>query len=85
MTPQLCQSRVCGPVVDEVAQLQSEFRDRAAFIHMEIYRNNRVQGGVRPQVRAFGLHNEPWVFAIDRRGRVAARIEGAVSLAEIRR
>lgn len=84
-TPQLCQSRVCGPVVDEVAQLQAQFGNRAAFIHMEIYRNNRVQDGPRPQLRAFGLHNEPWVFTIDRRGRVAARIEGAASVAEIRR
>jgi hypothetical protein len=83
-TPQLCQSRVCGPVVDEVEQLKSQLGDRAAFIHMEIYRNNRVQDGVRPQVGAFGLHNEPWVFVIDRRGRVAARIEGAASVAEIR-
>jgi hypothetical protein len=84
-TPQLCQSRVCGPVVDEVAQLKSQLGDRAAFIHMEIYRNNRLQDGVRPQVSAFGLRNEPWVFVIDRHGRVAARIEGAASVAEIRR
>jgi hypothetical protein len=83
-TPQLCQSRVCGPVVDEVEQLKSQLGNRAAFIHMEIYRNNRLQDGVRPQVSAFGLHNEPWVFAIDRHGRVAARIEGAASVAEIR-
>jgi len=83
-TPQLCQSRVCGPVVDEVEQLKSPFGDRAAFIHMEVYRNNRIQDGVRPQLSAFGLHNEPWVFVIDRRGRVAARIEGATSVAEIR-
>jgi hypothetical protein len=83
-TPQLCQSRVCGPVVDEVQQLESQLGDRAAFIHMEIYRNNRLQDGVRPQVRAFGLRNEPWVLVIDRHGRVAARIEGAASVAEIR-
>ena len=49
-TPQLCQSRVCAPVVDEVAQLQAQFGDRAEFIHMEVYRDNRIQAGVRPQL-----------------------------------
>ncbi len=83
-TPQLCQSRVCGPVVDEAAQLSSQLGDRAAFIHMEIYRNNKLEDGFRPQVAAFGLRSEPWTFVIDRRGRVAARLEGAASLAEMR-
>jgi hypothetical protein len=83
-TPQLCQSRVCAPVVDEMAQLQSEFGDRATFIHMEIYRNNRVEKGFRPQLAAWGLGTEPWVFTVDRSGRVAARLEGAASVSEIR-
>ena len=83
-TPQLCQTRVCAPVVDELAQLQAEFGDRAAFIHMEIYRNNRVEEGFRPQVAAWGLRTEPWLFTVDRSGRVAARLEGPASVAEIR-
>ena len=83
-TPQLCQSRVCAPVVDEVAQLQAQFGDRAEFIHMEVYRDNRIEAGVRPQLRAFGLPSEPWVFVIGRDGRVAARVEGAASVRELR-
>ena len=38
----------------------------------------------RPQARAFRLRTQPWVFAIDRTGRVAARIEGPASPAELR-
>jgi hypothetical protein len=83
-TPQLCQQRVCAPVVDEVAQLKAQYGDRAAFIHMEVYRGNAVEKGLRPQLAAFGLRTEPWVFTIDRRGRVAARLESAASVAEIR-
>lgn len=83
-TPQLCQSRVCAPVVDEVAQLQAQFGDRAEFIHMEVYRDNRIEAGIRPQLRAFRLPSEPWVFVIDARGRVAARVEGAASVRELR-
>jgi hypothetical protein len=84
-TPGLCPSRICGPVTDIVEQLKSDHSDDAAFIHVEIYNGNRPQAGQRPPVRAYGLPSEPWLFALDRSGRVAARIEGAFSLDEARR
>jgi hypothetical protein len=84
-TPGLCPSRICGPVVDIVEQLKSDREHDAAFIHVEIYNRNRPEAGQRPAVRAYGLPSEPWLFAIDRSGRVAARIEGAFSLDEARR
>lgn len=76
-TPQFCQSRVCGPVVDVAEQVKQEYGDEAAFIHMEIYNDNDPSKGVRPQLRAFHLPSEPWLFAIDRHGRVSSAIEGA--------
>jgi hypothetical protein len=83
-TPLLCQSRVCGPVVDIEAEVESELRDKADFIHMEIYNDNQVAKGFRPQVKAFNLPSEPWLFVIDRHGKIAARIEGAFSADELR-
>ena len=83
-TPQLCQSRTCGPVVDQAAQLQATYGSRMAFIHMEVYNNNDPTKGQRPQLRAWRLPSEPWVFAIDRHGRVVDRLEGASSIAEMR-
>ena len=79
-TPRFCQSRVCGPVVDVAEQVKREYGDEAAFIHMEIFKDDEP-GKVRPQVRAFNLPSEPWLFAIDREGRVSATIEGAVGVA----
>lgn len=76
-TPLLCQSRVCGPVVDEVEQVKAEYGNRAAFIHMEIYRDNSVNKGFRPQLAVWRLPSEPWVFTIDKTGKIAARLEGA--------
>lgn len=76
-TPQFCQSRVCGPVVDVAQQVQHEFEDKANFIQMEIYNENDPSQGVRPQVRRFHLPTEPWLFAINREGVVGAAIEGA--------
>ncbi len=76
-TPQFCQSRVCGPVVDVAEQVKQEYGDEAAFIHMEIFNDNDPGKGVRPQVRAFNLPSEPWLFTIDRQGRISSAIEGA--------
>ncbi len=79
-TPQFCQSRVCGPVVDVAEQAKHEFGDKAAFIHMEIYNDNDPGKRVRPQVRAFHLPTEPWLFTIDRHGVVRDAVEGAFGL-----
>jgi hypothetical protein len=82
-TPLLCQSRVCGPVVDVAAQVEDEYRDQVDFIHMEIYNDNEINKGTRPQVNAFHLPSEPWLFVIDKQGKVVARMEGAFSVEEL--
>jgi hypothetical protein len=79
-TPQFCQSRVCGPVVDVAEQVKQEYGDEAAFIHMEIYNENDPGQGVAPQARAFHLPSEPYLFTIDRRGVVRDAVEGAFGL-----
>jgi len=84
-TPALCQSRVCGPVADIAEQVKARRGDEAVFIHQEIFRDNQVDRGFRPQFAAWKLATEPWLFAIDRRGRIAARIEGAFSAKELER
>lgn len=65
-TPALCQSRVCGPTMDIVEQVKTEFGDRATFIHMT-YNGNDANKGLRPQVKAFRLPTEPWAFIVDGR------------------
>ncbi|HMJ02862.1 MAG TPA: hypothetical protein VK506_07965, partial [Conexibacter sp.] len=83
-TPALCRSRVCGPVADVALQLKSAYGDRVVFIHNEVYVDNDPAKGLRPQLRAYGLTTEPWLFAIDRDGRVAVRLEGAFGVDEFR-
>lgn len=79
-TPQLCESRVCGPVTDIAAQLQERYRGRVEFIHQEVFVGNDMRRGFRKPLRAFRLQTEPWLFTVDRRGRVAARLEGSFGL-----
>jgi hypothetical protein len=93
-TPALCQSRVCGPVVDIAEEVKAEHGDEAEFIHMEVYRDNTIKPGclegtrpevecLRPQFMAYHLGTEPWLFAIDKDGKVAARLEGSYSKGEL--
>ncbi len=79
-TPQLCESRVCGPVVDIAAQLKREYGDRMEFIHQEVFVDNAVEKGFRPPLRRFRLKTEPWLFTVDKQGRVAARLEGSFGI-----
>lgn len=76
-TPQLCESRVCGPVVDIAQQLKQTYGDRVTFIHQEVYVDNDLSKGLRAPLKRFGLHTEPWLFVVDRNGRIAARLEGS--------
>jgi hypothetical protein len=76
-TPQLCMSKVCGPVTDIAVSLQRQFGSRIAFIHQEVYVDNQPSRGLRPALRAFHLQTEPWLFTINRQGKVAARLEGS--------
>jgi hypothetical protein len=84
-TPQLCQSRICGPVVDVAMQVQSDYGDKATFIQQEIYKNNVVADGYTSEVEAWKLPTEPWIFVIGKDGRVKSRFEGAVSVGELER
>ena len=82
-TPLLCQSRVCGPVVDIAEEVKAKRGDEAEFIVQEIYTDNEVDKGFRPQVLTYKLPTEPWLFTIDRGGVIRARIEGAFSVDEL--
>jgi hypothetical protein len=80
-TPQLCQSRVCGPVVDIAEQMKAKYGDRIDFIHQEVYVGNNPQKGLRPPLEAFHLRTEPWLFVVNKQGRITARLEGSVGVA----
>ena len=64
-------------LLDIEARLKAEFGDRMTFIHQEVYKDNVVEKGLRQPLVDFGLQTEPWLFVIDKSGRVAARLEGS--------
>jgi hypothetical protein len=75
-TPVYCVSRFCGPVTDLVQDLAAEYRDRAEFIHVEVWRDyqeNVVNEAAADWLLRDDELNEPWAFLIDADGRIAER------------
>jgi len=79
-TPQLCQSRVCGPVTDVALQVRERYGDQVEFIHQEVYVDNDPAQGLRRPLSRFNLRTEPWLFVVGRDGRITARLEGSFGL-----
>ncbi len=75
-TPTYCLSRFCGPVTDMVAGLADRYRDRAAFIHVEIWEDfdtQRLNPTAAEWLYRDGNLQEPWVFLIGADGKIAVR------------
>jgi hypothetical protein len=85
-TPQYCQSRTCGPVVDVVSSVRKQPASTGVrFIHVEIYEDNDPANGVNQWVSQWRLPTEPFTFVVDRKGVIRARLEGAFSAGELER
>jgi hypothetical protein len=83
-TPRFCESRTCGPVVDVADAARRRFAGRGIrFIHVEIYRDNNPAKGQNRWVKEWHLPSEPWTFLVGADGRIKAKFEGSVSLAEL--
>jgi hypothetical protein len=83
-TPRYCESRLCGPTVDIVDAARKRFaRNGIRFIHVEIYQDNNPVKGQNRWVKQWHLPSEPWTFLVGADGRIKAKFEAAVSLAEL--
>ena len=91
-TPAFCETRFCGPVVENVKEVRQDFLDTVTFIHIEPFDLDEegqiaaAEGGARsvsPAMLEWNLHTEPWVYILDADGIIAARIEGSASPAEL--
>jgi hypothetical protein len=74
-TPTFCDSLFCGPVTDALQALATEHEDRAAFIHVEVWREHPtvLNEGAADWLYRDGNLTEPWLYLIDGRGRIVDR------------
>ena len=83
ITPGLCQTQWCAPVLESVAEVHDSVGDEAAnFIHIEVYEDFQALTVVKEMVE-WGLTTEPWVFVVDGNGRITAKFNGPLSPQEL--
>ena len=88
-TPAFCETATCGPQVEELRGIKDRYKDRANFIHVEIWDNpQKIQGDlsrarIAAAVEEWGLPTEPWTFIVDHQGRIAAKFEAFTTAEEI--
>lgn len=82
ITPGLCETRWCAPVLNSVATVRDAVGDQANFIHIEVYEDFQALTYV-PEMAEWGLETEPYIFVLDDEGRVTASLAGPVSPREL--
>ncbi|HWW52994.1 MAG TPA: hypothetical protein VNY84_04465, partial [Acidimicrobiales bacterium] len=75
-TPALCQSKFCGPTLDNLVAVHQPFADKVTFIHCEIY-TDLTGTTSTPPVLAYHLEHEPMLLLAGADGAVHERIDNA--------
>ena len=87
-TPAWCTSQTCGPMLDQVKDVKSDYPS-LNYVHVEIYENINVTDSADlilvDTVVEWGLPTEPWLYVTDGDGTVIAVFEGALSDEELKR
>jgi len=90
-TPLLCESMLCGPVVDaQLLVYQRIGKGKANFIHVEEFLPGEdftpppaTLENQSPAFKKWGFKTEPWTVVIDRKGVIRGRFEGPVTAPQI--
>ncbi len=93
-TPTFCQSQFCGPITDTAADLETELAGAIDVIHLEVWKdfeanviNKAAAEWILPRTPTGGAvpaGNEPWVFIVNKAGKITARFDNVVSDGELR-
>jgi hypothetical protein len=82
-TPGFCQTAVCGPGVEVLERLVDKFGDKVNAVHVEVYQYPFDPLKEVEAMHEWGLKTEPWLFLVDKTGRVAGRYEGGITYQEL--
>lgn len=82
-TPAFCQTRFCGPVLEELLTQVPVYQDRVDFVHIEVWQDFQLHQ-YRPAVQEWKLPGEPYTFFMSKDGKVLARFEAIFSDEELK-
>lgn len=81
-TPRFCTTRTCGPSHQVVLSLAQNYADRVNFIHVEVYKNFETFEPADAMLE-WNLQTEPWLFFVDKNGKIVDKFEGGITSKEI--
>ena len=82
ITPGLCESQWCAPVLNSMVTVKNTVGDKVNFIHIEVYKDFQALT-YTPEMAEWGLETEPYIFVLDDEGQVMASLAGPVSPREL--
>lgn len=89
-TPVYCVSKFCGPITDSVEALSLKYRDKMAFVHLEVWRNfeakpQQINAAATEWIFPKGSQDatEPWVFLVGKDGVITDRWDNVASDADL--
>ncbi|MGH2830996.1 MAG: hypothetical protein ACRDJM_10985 [Actinomycetota bacterium] len=86
-TPAFCETRYCGPVVDELMKVQAGPNGKKmSFVHVELYKDDvdaPATKDLAPAAAAWHVEAEPVIYYINKAGTIADWAVGASDAAEI--
>jgi hypothetical protein len=81
-TPAFCQTAACGPVLDVMLTLQSEFSD-VRMVHAEVYTDTTLEA-TTAAVQDYKLSFEPVLYLAGADGVITSRLDSIYDVAELR-
>lgn len=82
-TPALCQSAICGPVLDILLDAEPQWKDKANAIHVEVFTDLTGQKATEA-FSALKSTVEPLIYFVKADGTIADRFDGPVDKVEMR-
>lgn len=81
-TPALCQTAICGPVLDLLVDRRPDYAERITMIHAEVYTDDSA-GEPTDVVKAYGLVWEPSLFLATPDGTITHRLDYTYDATEL--
>lgn len=82
-SPGYCVTFTCGPDLQVAQALEQKYPGTANFIHIETPSMPAAPQAQAPFVEEWHLKTEPWIFLVDKNGKIANRLEGGITLEEL--
>jgi hypothetical protein len=77
-----CGTFRCGAEIAVLQKLQRRYRATVDFVHVDVFQNARPPH-LSTTAAQWRVPSQPWVFVVNRSGKIAAKFEGPTSAGEI--